>query len=122
MPLRIATWNLCLGLQNKNDIVLDVLHENNIDLCCLQETKISQSYPINILSSQNYELEVENNDTKRRVALYISRKVKYTRKTELEEENTHIVIVNLDLDIKIRIITLYRSYQPLGNISPSTFF
>ena len=119
MPLRIATWNLCFGLQNKKDIVLDVLQENNIDLCCLQETEIEKNYPTNILSSVNYELEVENNDTKRRVALYINRKVNYTRRTELEEENTHIVIVDLELDIKIRIITIYRSFRPPGNISPS---
>ena len=39
--LTIATWNLCLGLPNKKDIVVDTLKRSNIAICALQETEIN---------------------------------------------------------------------------------
>ena len=56
--MKIATWNLCLGLPNKKDNVLRELESNKIDVCCLQETEIDENYPTNILSSPSYELEL----------------------------------------------------------------
>ena len=54
-----------MGLQNKRDLVLNELNKNDIDLCCLQETELGPNYPTNILSSSDFELEVEDNDIKR---------------------------------------------------------
>ena len=34
--VKIATWNLCLGLKNKKDYVSDVIRENEIDICLIQ--------------------------------------------------------------------------------------
>ena len=31
--IKIGTWNLCLGLPNKKDIVTRYLNENNIAIC-----------------------------------------------------------------------------------------
>ena len=122
MPIRLATWNLCLGLQNKRDLVLHELDQNKIDICCLQETEINNDYPINILSSSNYTLETENNDIKRRVAVYIRNQINYTRRIDLEEPNTHVIIIDLIASVRMRIITLYRSFRPPGNDTPINFF
>ena len=122
MPLRIASWNLCLGLQNKRDLVLNELNKNDIDLCCLQETELGPNYPTNILSSSDFELEVEDNDIKKRVGIYINTRIKYMRRLDLEERNTHLIIIDLMLESKIRIISLYRSFRPPGGVSPGTFF
>ena len=65
MSVKIATWNLCLGLPNKKDTVLRVLESEKIDICCLQETEIDENYPTNILSSPSYELELERNTGKK---------------------------------------------------------
>ena len=39
--VNIATLNLCLGLQNKKDMVINLLNANTVDVCGLQETGIS---------------------------------------------------------------------------------
>ena len=35
--IKIASWNLCLGLANKKDYVASMIKENNIYICCMQE-------------------------------------------------------------------------------------
>ena len=39
-----------LGLKNKKDYVSKIISEHKLDIVCLQETEIEQSYPLNILS------------------------------------------------------------------------
>ena len=62
-----ATWNLCLGLPNKKDIVVETLKRNNIAVCALQETEIIKDFPTGTLNCGNYNLELELNTSKRRV-------------------------------------------------------
>ena len=54
MSLKLATWNLCLGLTNKKDIVLEEIAKNEIDICCLQETEIVKNYDFSVLNSKDY--------------------------------------------------------------------
>ena len=82
--VRIGSWNLCLGLQNKKDIVLDYLKENEIDICCLQETELTIDYPINILSDREYLFESEMNNGKSRVGVYVHKRINYLRRKDLE--------------------------------------
>ena len=82
--LKIATWNLCLGLSNKKDLVTSYLKAHSIAVCCSQETEIVSGFPKNILNCNNYNLELEKNSLKKRVGIYIHRDINYTRKTELE--------------------------------------
>ena len=63
--LKIASWNLCLGLSNKKDIVIDYLKANNVEICCLQETEVDINFPVTELNCKNYNLELEDNDTKK---------------------------------------------------------
>ena len=41
---KFGTWNLCLGLPNKKDTVTKYLNDNNVSLCCLQETEVPSNY------------------------------------------------------------------------------
>ena len=61
---KISTWNLCLGLSNKNKYVSQILLENDIDLCCLQEIEVKKDQDENSLSAAKYTLLVENNEYK----------------------------------------------------------
>ena len=108
MSIKIATWNLCLGLPNKKDNVLRELESNKIDVCCLQETEMDKNYPTNILSSPSYELELERNTGKKRVGVFINKHLKYTRREELEEPDLHVIILDLESTCKVRMISLYR--------------
>jgi exonuclease III len=56
MPCKIATWNLCLGLQGKKIAVKEEILRNKIDICCMQETDIKVDFPTNIRTFPGYEL------------------------------------------------------------------
>ena len=49
--LKIGTWNLCLGLPNKKDIVTDYLKLNSVNICCLQETDVPVNFPEIVLNT-----------------------------------------------------------------------
>jgi exonuclease III len=66
MTLKIATWNLCLGLFHKKDYVRKQLYENNIDLLTLQETELSPELQLENLQIKGYSIEVENNNKKKK--------------------------------------------------------
>ena len=118
----IATWNLCLGISNKKDTVIDHLIENKIDICALQETEIPMNYPENTLNFKNYNLELESNTVKKRVGIYVNTKINYTRRTDLETEDLHLIIIDVHLEHDLRIINIYRSFRPQGLLSPMKFF
>ena len=69
--LKLATWNLCLGISNKKDIVTEYLRSNDISICCLQETEVPVNYPVTILSTNGYTLELEDSTEKMRVGVRI---------------------------------------------------
>ena len=120
--IRIATWNLCLGIANEKETVTDYLKANNIKVCGLQETEIPMGFPENILNSRDYNIELEMNSVKKRVGFYVHKNVSYVRHIDLEKEDLHIVIIDVKSDLTIRLVTLYRSFRPQGNISPEAFF
>ena len=83
--IKIGTWNLCLGLSNKKDRVIDHLNNNEINLCALQETDNPQGFPIEILNCGRYCLELETHRDKMRAGFYIRSDVKYTRRKNLKD-------------------------------------
>ena len=56
--LKIASWNLCLGLQHKKDYVKKLLNDNNIEILNLQETEIPADISTKTLEIPNYSIEV----------------------------------------------------------------
>ena len=97
----LATWNLCLGLSNKKYIVVDILSEYNINICCLQEVEIPAGYPENILNCGGYNLELEKNSNKKRSGIYIKTGTNYTRRFDLEIENSHFVVIDVQAEINL---------------------
>ena len=122
MALRIATLNLCLGLQRKKDIVLDDLLKNKIDICCLQETELEKDFPMEALNSKSYYYEAEKSEIKSRVGIYIKTNIEYLRRLDLEESNHHLMIVDIKCRPTLRIINLYRSFNPEAGMSPRQLF
>ena len=120
--LTFGTWNLCLGLSNKKDSVIDHLVNNSIDICALQETEIIAGFPERILDCCNFKLELESNEIKKRAGFYIKKDFKYTRRKDLEKDNMHLVIIDVHLDKDLRLINIYRTFRPQDMTSPVTFF
>ena len=118
MDVKIATLNLCLGLKNKRLEVERLILNNNVDIMCLQEVEIEKDYDFQALNLDNYCLEIENNSVKSRVGIFISNNVNYTRMHQLEGINSHIIIIDITDSCTVkRIINVYRSFNPQGNIS-----
>ena len=55
----IATWNLCLGFTQKKNYIYQTLNQEEIDICAFQEVEIHKDYPIQLLSSRNYQIEID---------------------------------------------------------------
>ena len=120
--IKIGTWNLCLGLSNKKDYVAQKLNEERIDICCLQECEVDSSMKEENLTIKNYKIELEKNTFKKRVGIYINNNINYERQFDLEEEDNHIIIIDINAEKNYRIINVYRSFSSNSNITPTNRF
>ena len=102
------TWNVCLGILNKKDIIKRLLYEHKIDVFCLQETEIPPDVPNSILTVPNFNIEIENNNIKSRTAIYINENITYKRMKTLEGVNNGVIVLDLETVNKYRIVNLYR--------------
>ena len=89
----------------KKDYVRTQLYENNIDILTLQETELSPELQLENLQIKGYSIEVENNNKKRRVAIYIKNSISYKRRVDLEKENLHVIILDFESSPPVRIKT-----------------
>ena len=122
MTCKIGTLNLCLGLKNKIESIKRIIKDNNIDVCCLQETEIEHDFPKDLLSFKGYNYESEINTHKSRCGIYITNEKSYTRRQDLEGNNSHLVIIDINDQHKTRIINVYRSFNPPMGLTQKTFF
>ena len=88
----------------------------------MQETEVTNAININELSVSQYCLELENNSVKSRVGLYISKDINYVRRTDIEGLNSHIVIIDITGESKLRVINVYRSFAPQDGESQQSKF
>ena len=119
---KIASWNVCLGLANKKDVVSKMITENKIDICCLQETDIPVDYNHELLSFRGHTLIVEKNDVKSRLGMYIKDGINYTRRSELEGANNGLIVIDVKLKFNYRIIGVYRIFNPQAGITQRNYF
>ena len=122
MEFKIASLNLCLGLKNKKDLVKRMIIDENIDILCMQETEIEINIDCSLLSFPSYKYESEINTTKSRVGCYVNSNLSYARRTDLEGFNSHLVILDIFGPREMRIINVYRTFNPQNNTSALDFF
>ena len=113
---------MCLGLFYKKDYVRHLLHEHDLDLLLLQETEINTNTLTINLQIGGYNLELETNDMKKRVGIYIKKSINYTRRHDKEKKNYHIIILDVGGNKITRIINIYRTFSPQELITPKEKF
>ena len=113
--IKIATWNLCLGLSNKKDYVYKTLNSDNIDICLFQEVEIDKNIYIKNLTSKNYCLEVETITEKARCAVALKNDVAFVRRNDLEDIDLSMIVIDINNTVKYRIINIYRQFNPPNN-------
>ena len=84
---------MCLIIKKKKKKKKKTLYlsAHDASVCCLQKTEIPIGFPENILNCANYNVELELNAVKKRVGIYIHKDISYIRRTDLEENDLHIV-------------------------------
>ena len=92
----------------------NLLEENRIDILCMQETEVTNDININELSTFN--------SVKSRVGFYKSKNINYVRRTDLEGLNSHIIIIDITGESKLRVINVYRLFAPQGGESQQSKF
>ena len=122
MSIKLASWNICLGLKSKKDYVYNTVKENKTDICLMQEVEVEQNYNQNLLKDLNYRIEIEINSIKSRSAIMIKNGINYKRKRDIEGNDLGLVIIDLNGSNKYRIVNLYRSFNPPNNASQLSFF
>ena len=80
------------------------------------ETEINKNFDHNLLSFLGFTIETENNTSVSRVAFYISNVVEHIRRTDLEDDDLNLIIIDLMGSVRRRIINVYRSYSPQHNL------
>ena len=59
---------------------------------------------------------------KKRSGFYVKKDINYSRRTDLEKDNFHVLIIDVHLDKDYRFINIYRSFRPQDLSAPLTFF
>jgi exonuclease III len=121
MSIKIGTLNICLRLPNKKKLVKQMILNKEIDVLCFQETEIEANVDPKPMSFENFNFESENNQTKSRVGCYVNSNLNYVRKCELEGANNHLVIIDIKSTNNMRIINIYRPFNPINDVTPRQF-
>ena len=79
-------------LFHKKDYVKAIMQKYNLDILNLQETEIKADLNEKTLLIPGYSLETEKNQHTKCVASYISNSIKYRRRKDLEQDNSHMII------------------------------
>lgn len=110
--MKLCTWNVCLGVRCKLSIIKELLIENDIDVLCVQEAEIKQDETLDAYQIQDYSLETEivSSNYKIRTLMYIKCTIPYRRLCNLENSDTHIIIIKL-IAQSVTVISMYRTYQ-----------
>ena len=122
MGIKIGTLNLFQGLQLKKNIVKETIIFNKIDILCMQETEINPNVDHNLLSLPGSSVEVETNSENSRAAIYVSSKVDYIRRGDLEGTDSNLIIIDLKGSMKLHLINIYRSHSPQHGVSQRNKF
>ena len=122
MVVKLGSLNLCLGLQNKKDIVKQIIKSEKIDIMCLQETELITNLDHNLLSFPGFNFESEKCTSKSRVGIYVNNAIDYVRRSDLERVDCHVIIIDVGPNPCLRVINMYRSFNPPNNQDARTFF
>ena len=74
------------------------------------------------MSFNDYTFESETNKVKSRTGMYIRLGTKYLRRPDLEGVDSHMVVIDVKSNPGLRVITLYRSFNPQNQLQPRDFF
>ena len=73
---------------------------------------IPRDYNHELLAFKGYNLLIEKNDTKSRMAMYVKNGINYVRRDDLEGHGNGLVVIDVKLKSTWRLIGVYRIFNP----------
>jgi len=116
--IKIATWNACLGITNKLDLISEYLKNENTNILCIQEGEIDL-LNINFYDIENYTFIHSNCPIKSRSCIYVHNSLNFTRLINYENPNIELICLEFEHFI---LINYYRTFKPVNNISLQNHF
>ena len=71
----------------------------------MQEVEIESGFDHSILNIKAFDLEVEMNLIKSRTGIYVSKDLNYSRKSDLEGLNSHLIVIDIEGNSEIKRIS-----------------
>jgi len=104
--LKIATWNICLGMFHKIQIIKNIIYSENLDLLLLNETELTENHDQQFLKITGYDLITPMNRTTTRIAGYIKSNLDY----EICQSNQRLETISVKIS-NLKILGVYRGFK-----------
>jgi len=110
--LRVCTFNVCLVLKCKLNLIKQFLNEYHLDIICIQEADIITDEDLQIYQISGYILECEKaqDDQKVWTVVYVRNNIKFRRHIDLEQAEAHIILLSIT-GKEFGITAIYRTYK-----------
>ena len=80
------------------------------------------NFPENIHNCGGFTLELESYNEKKRAGFYIWNDISYVRRVYPEKDDVHVLLIDVEADVKICVANIYRSFRPQGLMSADKLF
>ena len=105
---KIMLWN-CNKIENKIEELFFAMDKDEIDIICLNETKIEKNFEANILNHPNYNYVVKSrNKQSGGVSIIMKKHIKYKEIEEINKLEEEIICIKIKIkNTEVFIITYY---------------
>ena len=110
MVLKIASWNCCLGLKTKIDVVTTILKDYSLDVLYIQEAEIEEDDDLKQCHIQGFNLETSPTykSIKSRSCCYVRTRLKYSRLSQYEKPTIELIVLKINETI---VCGFYRPFK-----------
>ena len=106
MATSIGSWNACNGITCKKDYIRGVLHEENLDILCIQEAQLTDENE-HLAQLDGFNSELSNCTPKKRSMIFVKKSIHYTRLVAYEDPRIELVVIKTNEEI---ICNFYRPF------------
>jgi len=109
----ISTWNACLGINNKKDIIEDYLQKNITNILCIQEGEID-ILNLSYYNIKNYNFIYSNCKPKARTCIYVKDKIDFKRLSNFENDTIELICIKF---YEFVLVNYYQTFAPKNNVT-----
>jgi len=105
-PLKIATWNVCLGMFHKINQIKHQITRENLDLLFINEAELTEIHDLDLLKIKGFDLVIPPNKKQSRISAYVKSNLVYSVNPTNEANETLSITIG-----SLKILGLYREFK-----------